>query len=163
MIFSIINCFSFHGSVLLRSTIIGLLKTSTTNISTSSSLKWFQEHLLILIFAKTVLSCKCRPSVTDNMYKNVVEITQNSSAWNTRVVTTQLQVRWCEMTYRHFQISTEMSVICVHSKRAIFCSRYIGWETDIRCLYIRFIQIEVKMKPFRYWVNSQTSYPGLPS
>ena len=67
------------------------------------------------------------------------------------------------MVYRHFQISSEISVICVHSKRAISRSQYIGWETDIGCLYIPFIQKEVKMKPFRHLVNAETSYPGLPN
>ena len=53
MIFSIINCLSFHGSVVLDSTIVGALRTFTTNVSTFSSLKSYQEHLLILISAKT--------------------------------------------------------------------------------------------------------------
>ena len=28
-----------------------------------------------------------------------------------------------------------------------------GWETDIGCLFVPFIQEEVKMKPFRYQVS----------
>ena len=67
------------------------------------------------------------------------------------------------MIYRHFQISSEVSVTCVHSKRAISHSRYTICETDIGCLYIPFIQKEVKMKPFRHQVNAQMSYPRLPN
>ena len=91
------------------------------------------------------------------MYKHSGGIRQNSSVWNTRVTTAKLQVRWCEMIYHHFQISSKISVTCVHISR----SRYTGWETDISRLDIPFIQKEVKMKPFRCRVNEKTSYPGL--
>ena len=53
------------------------------------------------------------------------------------------------MIYRHFQIFSEISVICAHCKRAISRSRYIGWETNIGCLYIPFVKEQVKMKSFK--------------
>ena len=81
----------------------------------------------------------------------------NSSVLNTPVTKGQLQVSWDEILgwiiYRHFQICREILLVCVHGKRATSCSRYIGWETDIDCLYNPFIQKEAKMKPSRYQVN----------
>ena len=53
MIYSIMNYLNFQGFEILHSTIVGLLKTFTTNIGTLSSLKSYQEHLLVLIFAKS--------------------------------------------------------------------------------------------------------------
>ena len=136
MIFSIINCLSFHGSEILHSP-CWFIKNFRNKYKHFVFTKKLPRTLTKTDFCKDwVLSCKCCPSVTDNMYKNSGEIRQNSSVWNTRVTTTQLPVRWCEMIYRHFQISSEISVICVHSKRAISRSRYIGWETNISCLYI---------------------------
>ena len=95
------------------------------------------------------------------MYKKSLYLTsgirQNSSVSKTRVTTGKLQIKWDEILswiiYWHFQICREILLVCVHGKRAISCSRYIGWETDIDCLYNPFIQKEVKMKPSRYQVN----------
>ena len=95
------------------------------------------------------------------MYKNSLYLSsgtrQNGSVSNTLVTAGQLQVSWDEtvswIIYRHFQICREILLVCVHGKQAISCSRYIGWETDIDCLYNPFIQKEVKMKPSRYQVH----------
>ena len=95
------------------------------------------------------------------MYKNCLYLAsgtrQNGSVSNTLVTAGQLQVSWDEtvswIIYRHFQICREILLVCVHGKQAIFCRRYIGWETDIDCLYNPFIQKEVKMKPSRYQVH----------
>ena len=67
MIYSIMNCLNFQGFEILHSTIVGLLKTFTTNIGTLSSLKSYQEHLLVLIFAR--LSIKLKMSlVSERQY-----------------------------------------------------------------------------------------------
>ena len=95
------------------------------------------------------------------MYKISLYLTsgtrQNGFVSNTLVTAGQLQISWNEIfnwiIYQHFQICWEILLVCVHGKRAISCSRYIGWETDIDCVYNPFIQKEVKMKPSRYQVN----------
>ena len=92
------------------------------------------------------------------MYKNSLYLTsgtrQNGSGSDTLVTAGQLQISWDEILswiiYQHFQICREILLVCVHGKRAIFCSWYIGWETDIDCLYN---QKEVEIKPSRYQVN----------
>ena len=67
------------------------------------------------------------------------------------------------MVYQHFQISRKILLVCVHGKQALSCSQYIGWETDIDCLYNPFILKEVKMKPSKYQVIAQTNYPDFPN
>ena len=61
--------------------------------------------------------------------------------------------------YRHFQISSEISIVDVHGKRAISRSRYIGLEIDTACLYIPFIQKRsenetIQVSTIRYKVSS---------
>ena len=95
------------------------------------------------------------------MYKNPLYLTsgtrQNGSGSDTLVTAGQLQISWGEILswiiHQHFQIFREVLLVCVHGKQAIFCSWYIGWKTDIDCLYNSFIQKEMKMKPSRYQVN----------
>ena len=95
--------------------------------------------------------------LSDRQYVQKFSLFDKWNKTNTRVTTEQLQVRWDEILswikYRHFQICREILLVCVHGKRAISCSRYIGWETDIDCLYNPFIQKEVKIKPSRHQVN----------
>ena len=124
MIFSIINCLSFHGSILLHSTIVGLLSTSNKYKHFEFTKKLPRTLSNADFCEDRGISFKCPPSVTDNMYKNSSEIRQNSSAWNNRVTTAQLQVRWYEILYRHFQISSEISVIYVHSNSYLSLPTY---------------------------------------
>ena len=95
------------------------------------------------------------------MYKNSLYLTsgtrQNGSVSNILITAGQLQISWDEILgwiiYQHFQICRDILLVCVHGKWAISSGWYIGWETDIDCLYNPFIQKEVKKKPSRYQIN----------